>query len=68
MSIIETHDDNYEAYQGDSLPEGYTTYNENGQAVCARSDSDYEGAETSDPVVEQRSCSQSCCKLGWLSI
>ena len=69
LTFPESDDENYESYRRNSLPEGYTAYNENGLAVCARSDSDYEGAETPDPAAKPNSCSRkkSCCKIGWLS-
>ena len=64
----ESNGENYENYRTKSLPEGYTAYRKAGQAdevVYDRYDSDYEGAETPDQGVNQRS-KQSCCKKGRL--
>ena len=66
----ESREKNYEAYSTKNLPEGYTPYNESGQAVelvYDRYDSDYE-AEQPGQEAESTTCTpkESCCKKGWL--
>ena len=67
----ESKEEGYEAYRTKNLPEGYTPYNGNGQAVelvYDRYDSDYE-VEQPEQEAKPTTCSpkESCCKKGWLS-
>ena len=64
----ESKEESYEAYSTKSLPEGYTSYKETGQAVeieYDRYDTDYE-ADHPGQEPKPISCSQkaSCCTKG----
>ena len=67
-SYDESNEESYEKYGKRSLPEEYTPYKENGQAVEAvydRYDTDYEGAETPDQEANLR-LKKLFCKKGTL--
>ena len=67
-SYDESNEESYEKYGKRSLPEEYTPYQENGQAVEAvydRCGTDYEGAETPDEEANLR-LKKSCCEKGGL--